>query len=78
MIVLIDRFLRKRTICHGWNADRYFGFVLPDDGGPQLFLHITRFVEPKPELVSVDHRVRFEPGINPCNGKPEALNVTLL
>lgn len=55
--------------------DRGFGFIRPDDGGEELFVHITRCAEGVDDLRE-QQRVKFE--LRPSariEGKFEAINV---
>ena len=63
-----------------FRPDRGFGFVVPDDGGPDIFLHNTGFAQ-KPGDFNFNPqgaRVEFDVGTNPRSGKPCAVNAKVL
>jgi CspA family cold shock protein len=58
-----------------WNDDRGFGFITPDDGGADMFVHISN-VRSGSELAK-DDRVTFEDGVSERTGKSQAERVTV-
>jgi cold shock protein len=52
-------------------ADRGFGFLKPDGGGPDIFVHISACEREPME----GDRVRYEEQISNRTGKPQAINV---
>lgn len=61
-----------------YDADRGFGFIAPDAGGADLFVHITNCAEDIDELQQ-GQRVRFDERPSPRHGgKPEAYAVALV
>jgi CspA family cold shock protein len=58
-----------------FNAERGFGFIKPDDGAADVFVHVTQ-VRSGAELVEGD-RVTFEDGVSERNNKPQAVRVKL-
>lgn len=54
-----------------WNPDRAFGFIVPADGGPELFVHVTAFARKGPSP-TVGDELSFE--VEPDrNGKKRAV-----
>ena len=60
-----------------FRPDRGFGFVAPDNGGADVFLHVSGFAE-KTGVDPEGARVEFEMGTNRRSGKPCAVNVRLV
>ena len=62
-----------------FRPDRGFGFVAPDNGGADVFIHISGFAEKTGnEFNPEGARVEFEIGSNRRTGKPCAVNVRLV
>jgi cold shock protein len=58
-----------------WLAPRAFGFIKPDLGGSDIFMHLDAFQsddEPKE-----GNRVSYEISTDPRSGRPRAVNVRL-
>jgi len=63
------RFTGKITI---WHHDRGFGFITPDEGGQDIFLHVSEL--PRGVKPSVGQPLGFEVALNP-QGKKKAVGV---
>jgi cold shock protein len=61
-----------------WNADRGFGFIAIDAGGPDMFLHINelKVAGLDPERLKVGDRLTFDTAAT-RDGKTKASNVRL-
>jgi len=60
-----------------YNEDKGYGFITKDDGGGEIFVHISN-CHKNIEALAVGDRVRFEERISQRNGRPEAIAVELL
>jgi len=59
-----------------WNADRGFGFISDDSGGPDVFLHATALEAAGigPDAVTRGYRLSFDVEV-PRDGRMKAGNV---
>ena len=57
-----------------FNADRGFGFIKPDDAGPDVFFHVSA-LETRQAAIQLGQRVTFEMGVDKKNGKEKAISV---
>jgi cold shock protein len=57
-----------------FNAEKGFGFITPDGGGPDLFVHHTAIQGTGFKTLNEQQRVNFEVGQGQKG--PQALNVT--
>ena len=59
-----------------WNADRGYGFIADDAGGPDMFLHINELKTAgiDPDMIKVGDRLTFEVS-SARDGKTKANNV---
>jgi CspA family cold shock protein len=60
-----------------YKEERGFGFITPDAGGADIFVHI-HCCENGIESLKIGQRVRFEKRTSKHSGKPEAYAVALL
>jgi CspA family cold shock protein len=60
-----------------FNTDRGFGFILPDDGGPDVFVHAHEVEAAGMKMLVADQLVVYELG--PArDGRLKAVNLRLL
>jgi cold shock protein len=43
-----------------WNADRGFGFIKDDSGGPDIFMHISALQGINPDNLRLGERLTFD------------------
>jgi CspA family cold shock protein len=60
-----------------WNADRGFGFIKANNGGPDTFLHINeKAAGIDPDRIKVGDRLTFET-VSARDGRTKASNVRM-
>jgi cold shock protein len=64
-------------VVKSYRGDRGFGFIKPDAGGADVFVHIHRCDDGVAGL-EIGQRVRFEERVSKHSEKPEAYAVALL
>jgi cold shock protein len=57
---------------------RGYGFIEPDDGGKDVFVHITSVADPSVEVFREDLRVRYVERFSQRCGNSEAFDVMML
>ena len=62
--------------CKFWNKDKGFGFIVPDNGGGDVFCHATGLLNDS-ELWPSD-LVEYELATDPRTGRPIAINVRVV
>lgn len=58
-----------------FNTTKGYGFVKPDDGGPDVFVHITAVEKAGMRSLAENQRVSFEIQNDPKKGKTSAVNI---
>jgi CspA family cold shock protein len=56
-----------------FNEDKGFGFITPDDGGGDVFFHVSALREG--DEIAKGKTVAFEIGVDPKSGKTKAVSV---
>ena len=59
-----------------FNQDKGFGFIKPDDGGGDVFFHVSALREG--DEIAKDKTVSFEVGVDRKSGKTKAVSVDLV
>jgi CspA family cold shock protein len=59
-----------------FNEDKGFGFIKPDDGGGDVFFHVTALREG--DEIAQGNTVSFEVGVDRKSGKMKAVSVDLV
>jgi CspA family cold shock protein len=59
-----------------FNEDKGFGFIKPDDGGDDVFFHVSALREG--DEIAKDKTVSFEVGVDKKSGKTKAVSVDLI
>jgi CspA family cold shock protein len=58
-----------------FNEDKGFGFIKPDDGGVDVFFHVSALRDG--DEITQGEAVTFEIGADPKSGKTKAVSVDL-
>ncbi|MCK1603913.1 cold shock domain-containing protein [Bradyrhizobium sp. 166] len=64
-------------VCVGWFEERGYGWIRPDSGGADIFVH-RRSLQGSVLWLDQGHRVEFEIGLDARTGKPHADSVRLI
>ena len=68
--------MRQQGILKQWNTEKGFGFIRPDDGGKDIFIHISAF--PKDGVTpQLGEKIRYDVSADQ-NGKPKAVAIERL
>jgi CspA family cold shock protein len=58
-----------------FNTQKGFGFIQPDDGGPDIFVHVSELERSGLRELQEGQKVSFESKMDPRKGKPNAVNI---
>jgi CspA family cold shock protein len=61
-----------------FKEDKGFGFIKPDDGGPDVFVHVSAAERGGISQLREGMRLGFEVEMDRKTGKPRATNVRLI
>jgi cold shock protein len=61
-----------------WNPDRGFGFIKPDTGGPDIFLHESDLEDAGIHLMVLKVGQRLSYDTTEYDGKPKAVGIHLV
>jgi CspA family cold shock protein len=60
-----------------WNPNRGFGFIKPDTGGPDIFLHVSDLEDAGIHLMVLNVGQRLSYDTTEYDGKPKAVEIQL-
>jgi len=69
--------MRRTGVVKFYQQPRGFGFLTPDDGGDDIFVHISNIEDQGVDTLEKGWRVTWEDG-TARNGKSEAKNVKII
>ena len=67
----------QRGTCKWYNSEKGYGFLQPEGGGPDVFIHVSALRQAKLETLQEGQKVSFEVKLNERNGKTAAANVRI-
>ncbi|HEV7707459.1 MAG TPA: cold shock domain-containing protein [Asanoa sp.] len=59
-----------------FNAEKAYGFITPDDGGPDVFLNVNSIQGSGYRTLAADQQVEFD--LKPNTPRPTAINVRVM
>ena len=70
----------QRGIIKKFFVDRHFGFVRPDDGGPDVFLHGSTLTYANINISSINEgaAVEFDSGPSPRSNRLQVTSIRLI
>ena len=66
------------AVCKWFNATKGYGFLSPDAGGPDVFVHMSAITRSGLTGLIEGQRVSYEERVDPKNGKMSASKIALL
>jgi len=60
-----------------FNQEKCYGFIVPEAGGNDIFLHMTELEKSGYKGINIGQRVSYELGTN-HKGKQQAVNIKIL
>lgn len=60
-----------------FNQEKSYGFIVPEDNGGDIFLHMTELEKSGYKGISIGQRVSYELGNN-HKGKQQAVNIKII
>ena len=61
-----------------FNAQKGFGFIAPEDGGPDIFVHVSAVEQAGLTTLHEGQRVSFDVVLDPKRGKTNAQNLKVV
>ena len=61
-----------------FNGQKGYGFIQPDNGGPDVFVHISAVERSGLHQLAEGQKISFEPKVDPRRGKTSAENLRSL
>ena len=61
-----------------FNAEKGFGFIANDNGGDDVFVHVSALSSQGDKMLSEGQKVTFDTERDPKNGKLKAANVSVV
>jgi CspA family cold shock protein len=61
-----------------WNLDKGWGFLQPNDNGPDCFVHITALQASNLQELTSGQEVSFDVVTNKRDGRPMAENIAVI
>ena len=61
-----------------FDAQRGFGFIVVDGGGPDVFVHVSALEQSGLNSLNEGQKVSFESKMDPKKGKPNAVNIKVV
>ena len=58
-----------------FRTDKGFGFIAPDEGGADVYIHVSELEKTGLSSLSIGQKVTFDVGTDPRTGKMRATNV---
>jgi len=58
-----------------FNSSKGFGFIAPDDGGNDVFVHVSELERSGMHSLNEGDKVSFDTKMDPKKGKPNAVNI---
>jgi CspA family cold shock protein len=68
--------MQMRGTIKFFETSRGYGFIKPDGGGPDIFVHISAVTGGTPP--QTDDKVEFELGDDRKSGRPKAMKVSII
>ncbi|MCW5714346.1 MAG: cold-shock protein [Bauldia sp.] len=59
-----------------FNTEKGYGFISPDGGGPDIFVHVSELERSGMRSLNEGQKVRFETKMDPKKGKPNAVDIS--
>ena len=69
--------MRQNGTIKFFNSERGFGFITPDEGGKDIFVHITALEQSGLQALAEGTKVSFETEDDRRGRGPQAINVEL-